>query len=335
MDLNAPSSPMELIEVSDASQVGGARRVAQQLALHLNFDEAARGRTALVTTELATNIVKHAGRGAIYLREVANPEGAGIEIIAVDKGPGFDVARCLPDGMSTRGTSGIGLGAALRQSQVFDAYASEHGSIVMARLYRKQSKDQRVGVVHVALEGHQECGDTWRVVQAPGHLVALVIDGLGHGHEAAAAANLGGEAFEKTPLAEPSTLMVELNVAMAGSRGGAAAVAHYDTATNALRYAGIGNIAAFLINASRSKGLASQPGIVGLQVRKVHTFSIEDVRPDLLIMHSDGIQSRWNLQTYPGVLHRHPAIIAALLHRDFCRGRDDATILVIAIGDVQ
>jgi hypothetical protein len=48
-------------------------------------------------------------------------------------------------------------------------------------------------------------------------------------------------------------------------------------------------------------------------------------------MYSDGLQSRWNLADYPGLVHCHPAVIAAVLHRDFCRGRDDVTVLVIAL----
>lgn len=333
MDLTARSRQTELLEISDASQAGHARRAAQQLAQQLTFDEEKCGRVALVATELATNIVKHAGRGTIYLREVAHPDGAGVEIIAVDKGPGFDLASCLPDGMSSRGTSGIGLGAVKRQSQVFDVYAGEQGAVVMARIYRARCADQRSGVVHHALRGHQDSGDSWRLARREGSISALVVDGLGHGHEAAEAARLGGDAFEKNPFAEPSELMREINAAMAGSRGGAAAIAQFDAGTGNLRYAGIGNIAATLVSDARSRGLASHPGIVGVQFRKVQTFDTPNARADLLIMHSDGLQTRWNLRDYPGILQRHPAIIAAVLHRDYYRGNDDATVLVIALGD--
>ena len=50
-------------------------------------------------------------------------------------------------------------------------------------------------------------------------------------------------------------------------------------------------------------------------------------------MHSDGLQSRWNLRDYPGLALRHPAVVAALLHRDFTRGRDDVTVLAIRLED--
>jgi anti-sigma regulatory factor (Ser/Thr protein kinase) len=335
MDLNAPTLTTDILEINDVSQIGRARRVAQLLAQRLKFDEEASGRVGIVAMELATNIAKHARHGFLYVREVVHPDGHGVEIIAVDKGPGFDVKNCLADGVSSQGTSGIGLGAVVRQSQVFDAYADEHGAIILARLYRSHVTDQRVGVVHVALNADPECGDTWRIAHRRGGMTAMVIDGLGHGHDAAKAANLGGDAFDKTPFVDPGMLMSELDTAMSGSRGGAAAVAQYDAEADVLRFAGIGNIAAFLVNASRSRGLASHPGIVGVQFRKTQTFELKDVRQDLLIMHSDGIQSRWNLRAYAGLVHCHPAIIAAVLHRDFCRGRDDVTILVIAMGHVQ
>jgi len=46
-------------------------------------------------------------------------------------------------------------------------------------------------------------------------------------------------------------------------------------------------------------------------------------------MHSDGLQSRWDLSRYPGLLSRHPALIAGVLLRDFRRERDDASVLVL------
>ncbi len=68
-----------------------------------------------------------------------------------------------------------------------------------------------------------------------------------------------------------------------------------------------------------------------MQFRKAQPFDYAEVSGQLLILYSDGLQSRWNLADYPGLSHRHPALIAAILHRDFCRGRDDVTVFVIAL----
>jgi hypothetical protein len=48
-------------------------------------------------------------------------------------------------------------------------------------------------------------------------------------------------------------------------------------------------------------------------------------------MHSDGITGRWNLATYAGLSRRAPIVAAAVLYRDFRRGRDDATALVAKV----
>jgi hypothetical protein len=48
----------------------------------------------------------------------------------------------------------------------------------------------------------------------------------------------------------------------------------------------------------------------------------------IFVMHSDGLISRWDLERYPGIWNKPPSVIAALLHRDFSRGRDDVTVLV-------
>ncbi|MGC1331458.1 MAG: ATP-binding protein, partial [Pseudomonas sp.] len=92
---------------------------------------------------------------------------------------------------------------------------------------------------------------------------------------------------------------------------------------------GIGNIGGSLLSPERGRGLASHPGIVGGQFRKAQSFDYAQVSGNCLILYSDGLQSRWNLHDYPGLIFRHPAVIASVLHRDFCRGRDDVTVLVI------
>src|SRR6478752_1490161 len=71
------------------------------------------------------------------------------------------LARCMEDGMSTRGTQGIGLGAVARQSQVFDVHSDANGSVVLSRLHAKQraNVDLRYGAAVHAYEGEPVCGD--------------------------------------------------------------------------------------------------------------------------------------------------------------------------------
>lgn len=333
MDLNLGSSLTHVLHVDDESQVGHARRVVQKLASDCGLDSNDAGRAALVTTELTSNLLKHAGRGELHVRVIPHGKASGIELVAIDRGPGFNLQDCLADGFSTRGTQGIGMGAVDRQSEVFDVFADARGAVLMARLYPRHSKiaDVRFGVSQHSLHNDPACGDAWHLAIQGNRISALIIDGLGHGVEAQAAARAGAQVFGGAPFSTPTVIIEDLHRAMCGTRGGAGAVAQYDADSGHLQFAGIGNIGATLITADKSRGLASHPGILGAQFRKAQAFDFAQCQGQLLVMYSDGLQSRWNLQDYPGLVHRHPAVIAAVLHRDFCRGRDDVTVLVVPL----
>src|SRR5688572_26788709 len=110
-----------VIAVSDPSTVGEARRVATRLGEQAGLNETDRGRAAIVASELATNLVRHARGGQLLLSAMSGPAAPGVEIISTDSGPGMtDVERCLRDGFSTGGTPGNGLGAVRRLSAEFD-----------------------------------------------------------------------------------------------------------------------------------------------------------------------------------------------------------------------
>jgi len=333
MELTLHGGLGHAIAIDEGTQVGQARRTAQQLAAEIGFDESDGGRVALVTTELATNVLKHGLGGAIHVHGIQGRAARGIEVIAVDRGPGFNFSACLPDGFSTGGTQGIGLGAVVRQAQVMDVFSDHRGSVVMARMYPRHDTggDIRFGISGSALHGEFFCGDDWALSIRDTLWSAMVVDGLGHGEAASIAARTAVEGFSANALGEPATLMAELHQSMTGTRGGAVALARIDTAQGTLRFAGIGNISATLVSPVATRGLASHPGIVGAQFRRAQAFDFGDIIGQLLIMHSDGVQSRWRLADYPGLFVRHPAVIAAVLHRDFNRNRDDATVMVIAL----
>ncbi|WP_160107168.1 ATP-binding protein [Pseudomonas izuensis] len=331
--MNIVGTMTQVLVVEDISQVGHARRTAQQLAEKCGFDSNDAGRVALVATELASNILKHANRGELHLRALPRATGIGIEILAIDRAQGFDLQACLTDGFSTGGTQGIGLGAVSRQAEVFDVYADSRGAVLLTRLYPRQDKapDRRIGISQHSLHNDPACGDVWHLAFDGPRISALVIDGLGHGEDAERAARAGEKAFAQLPFASPLVALEDIHLAMTATRGGALAIAQFDGGSDTLTFVGIGNIGACLVAADKSRGLASHPGIVGGQYRRAQPFDYAQVNGQLLIMYSDGLQSRWNLQDYPGLVHRHPAVIAAILHRDFCRGRDDVTVLVIAL----
>jgi len=328
--------PMQLcLAVDHSSQVGEVRRHAQKLSLAAGLLEHRRSDAAIIATELATNLHRHATNGRVWMQTLSSQHGTLLEIVAVDGGPGVqDFHRCMQDGYSTGGTAGTGLGAVRRLSDEFDAFSTVgRGTVVVSRLHANENIHRQryvLGAVSIPAPHEDVCGDSWRFVDRGEGFAILMADGLGHGPLASAAAELAAAAFEKRPFGAAADYYTDAHQAMAGSRGAAVARAVVDPAWQ-VEFSGFGNIAASLIGVDGSRGLPSQNGTVGVQVRRQIAVQQRPF-PDrgVLLMHSDGINSRWSLDPYPGLLVRHPAVIAAIIARDFLRGRDDATIVVVS-----
>jgi hypothetical protein len=178
------------------------------------------------------------------------------------------------------------------------------------------------------ITGEVESGDAWRVSLDAGSSRFFVVDGLGHGPTAAIAANAAGEAFARYAHYAPQQFMETAHRELAGTRGAAAALLQVDSASGDASYAGIGNISACIVGGGTQKGMVSHNGTLGVATRKVQAFAYAWQPGSVLIMHSDGIRTRWSLDDYPGLITRHPSVIAAVIARDFSRGNDDTTILV-------
>ncbi len=326
-------------DVQEPSQVGEARRCAAGLAAGLGFDEVAAGRLALVVTELGNNLARHAQRGRLLLagHDRHPTHGPCVEVLSIDHGPGMgDVAACLVDGFSTAGTPGTGLGAVRRLSDTFSIFSvAGKGSVIAARVFPKPAAPAPAPAVSVAAlctaaPGETVSGDGWGFHLSGAKAVVMVADGLGHGPAAAeaAAAALGVFRAEAAGKA-PSTLVERAHEALRGTRGAAVAVIQADSAEASVVFSGAGNVTGRLISGVSDRSLVSQHGTAGLQIRRM-----QDVRhpwPDhaLVVLHSDGIATRWNLADAPGLLQCDPAVVAAWIWREHCRGRDDATVAVL------
>ncbi|TDY49910.1 anti-sigma regulatory factor (Ser/Thr protein kinase) [Paraburkholderia rhizosphaerae] len=365
-------------EIADASSVAFARRGASDAAQRCALSETDMGRLALIVTEAATNILKHAQHGELLVRELpplpASRDGAappggtcGVEVLAIDRGPGIaDVHAAFDDGRSTAGTPGTGLGAIRRLSEQMSIYSQPQlGTIVRAtvRGHAPGGADTRsappsasgtdIGGVCVPYPGEMVCGDAWGVEADQHGLTVTVADGLGHGPDAHVAAAGAVHAVHRRAGRSPAALMQYAHDALRPTRGAAVAIARVDLARSQLSFAGTGNIAASVSGAGRPAlvsgaragtmplvaapshsershwQLTSRNGIVGHTMRDAQEFEVPWTRNAMLILHSDGIGTRWDLAAYPG-LHLQPAVmIAAVLYRDFARHRDDATVVVV------
>jgi hypothetical protein len=115
--------------------------------------------------------------------------------------------------------------------------------------------------------------------------------------------------------------------ALRGTRGAAAAIARLDGSQRLATFSGIGNIVAVFLPSGRRA--VTMNGTVGHMVSRLQEFTYDWPSEGVLIMHSDGISKQWNVENYPGLLARHPAVIGAVLYRDFGKRHDDATVVAV------
>jgi anti-sigma regulatory factor (Ser/Thr protein kinase) len=318
-----------VVDIGDATQVGAARRLAARIAEGAGLDETAAGQLGLVVVELATNLLKHAVRGSLYLR-IATPGAA--DVIALDHGPGMDLERCFSDGFSTGGTSGTGLGAVRRAASVFDAYSDVKGSVLFARI--GVVSGPRRGSLAVAVGGELESGDSWQFIETDDGWSIAVADGLGHGAGAAAAVRPVLEAHRSAP-DDPGRCLTEGHRRSHGTRGAACSVVALKGEPPMLVHAGIGNVSVSIVGPHDSRGFPSQNGTLGVACPPVRENRLDIPSRGLLILHSDGLSARWSLDNYAGLRGRHPQVVAGALFRDARRPRDDATIMVVELGGTR
>lgn len=321
-------------EVTDSSQVAQARRLIGDLAREIGFPRERIDKIALVVTELATNLVKHGGGGHIHAHQCDDAGGAGLEVLALDRGKGMvDVGRCMQDGYSTAGSPGNGLGAIARLADDVQVYSrSDLGCAIMVRILQRPASNQHgalLGAVLAPYPGELVCGDNWSFMQSKAGPTIMLVDGSGHGVEAARAAKVATEIFASNAAESCETIVAVMHSALAATRGAVVGVARIDTAARVVRFVGIGNIAGRLILAGELRHMVSHNGTVGHVAPRIREFTYKYAGNPLVILHSDGLTTRWSHAAYPGLAGQHPSLIAGVLLRDHRRGRDDASVVAM------
>lgn len=323
--------------VSDASEVATARRAALQHAQAMGMGENAAGRVGLVATELATNLIKHAGGGTIvFARDIVRTRS--LTLISLDRGRGIpNLSAAKRDGFSTAGSPGTGMGAIERASTSLEIFSvPERGTAVVCTI-DDDARDApvlqapsriRIGGISVPLRGEDANGDDWCAVANRDIATIAVIDGLGHGTLAADAAAQANRVLRERAEESLDALFQDLHAALRATRGAAISIARIHAGVNRVDFMGVGNVAGTIVSDDAVRKTVSLPGIVGHEMRKLQTFSYPWSASSVLVMQSDGVSANWNPASWPGLMQYSPELIAAVLYRDHARHSDDATVVV-------
>jgi len=323
------------LNIVESSRVAEAQRKATYWAMQAGFDEVKVGRFAIVVSEAATNLHKHANGGELIINILKHENTVGLEMFALDSGRGMDnVYQSMKDGHSTAGTAGTGLGAMQRQADEFDIFSvAGKGTVVWARIWSqdvdvKTLPSLSIDGISIPVQGETECGDGWISKSESQGVSIMVSDGLGHGPQAAAATREAKRIFMARENVVPSQMLEDIHRGIRGTRGAAIAIALLDEKKGHIDYCGVGNISGAIIG-QKMQYMVSHSGTIGHTATRFRSFSYAWPDDAIIVMYSDGLQTRLTLDGYAGLARRNTALIAGLLYRDFKRGRDDATVVTV------
>ncbi|MGE3270579.1 MAG: SpoIIE family protein phosphatase [Chloroflexota bacterium] len=158
-----------------------------------------------------------------------------------------------------------------------------------------------------------------------------VIDGLGHGPDAADAAGRAVATLEAHPALAPAEALQRCHAALSGTRGAAISIASLDLARGEVAYAGIGNVEAHIWRGCRRERLIVYRGIVGSAMRTVRTFTapLSLAEEWVFMMHTDGLSARADIYAVDLAPPWEPDAVAQALVERYGRLQDDALVIVV------
>ncbi|MBC8875180.1 MAG: anti-sigma regulatory factor [Planctomycetes bacterium] len=340
------------IDICEWAHMAKARRRAAELATKLGFTEQAVGEVSIVMVELTENLVAHgAVRGRILLSVVEQGDRKGLQIISEDSGPGIaDVSWAIQDGHSKKTTLGIGLGAVKRLMDEFDIISQTErkgttakadnkqgiGTVVGARKWlpaqgaetTKPAATMSFGIMSRPVQGETANGDGYFLKYDKDAVLVATIDGLGHGPDAEAATREATATLADESSKPLDVILASMHKRLRKTRGVAVSLARIRPVDGTMDYAGVGNVVTRVYNSPQPVRPVNFNGIVGANLRQIRVYQYPWHAQNVLIMTSDGISEKYDPDSYPGLLGKHPMIISSVLLRDFGRENDDATVAV-------
>ena len=180
-----------------------------------------------------------------------------------------------------------------------------------------------------ALEGTS--GDLHVVVEFPRGALVAVLDGLGHGPEAAAASEAARVVLHEHPQDDVLALIHRCHEALRKTRGAVMSLASFSARDSTMTWAGVGNVEGTLLRARASKpaarhqALTSRGGVVGFQLPPLRADTVVLQPGDTVVFTTDGIESRFSAEVFAD---ETPKVMAESILNRFLKQTDDAHVLV-------
>jgi serine/threonine protein phosphatase PrpC len=173
-------------------------------------------------------------------------------------------------------------------------------------------------------------GDAYVIEEWNGQTLLVVIDGLGHGEEASTASKNAKDYILENHAMDIEQIVLGLHKHLRETRGAVAELVRIDRVEHRLLFCGIGNAEVRIVSEPPMHPV-SLDGILGMNLRKVRNFQYSYNSLRAVVLHSDGISSRFDLSDYP-LIFEQPQEVAEHILAKWGLEYDDA-IIIIAVED--
>ena len=328
------------VPISHSSDTSEARRLARTMATGIGFSLTECEDLAIVASELASNLIKHATGGKLVFTPLNESGRLGIKMESLDEGPGIaDIELAMADGFSTTGSLGYGLGAVNRlmdELKIRPRSDGKPGTQITCLRWRLEHHQMGVcplsfGAATRACRGMELNGDAYLVKRWNNSALVALIDGLGHGQQANIAAQAAREYIENHYNQPLEKIVQGADRACRATRGVVMALARFDWQLQPVRlsFISVGNIEARVNGNPTIESFPAYRGVIGLNASD--PVAAEDPwHPDYtLVLHTDGLRTNWRWDDFPGLAALPPADAARRLLQDLAKEEDDATVIVV------
>ena len=189
--------------------------------------------------------------------------------------------------------------------------------------------DLHFSVAQRPFPGQNVSGDNHLVAKTSSGWLLSVVDGLGHGPEAAVAGRTFIEVLADHADRSGEELIRLGHKALKDTRGGVAAVVAIDSTNRRLNWLGVGNVEGILLHSGSGERapeyIPTRGGIIGYRLPELNPSSLPLADDDTLILATDGIQAGFSRMIPKD---RTPEVIAAYILENFAKSTDDALVLV-------
>lgn len=322
------------IPIYDEASVSSARQRVREAGLACNASTALVESVALIASELTHNQLAYARQGYFAVKVIERQGVKGLEVIAADLGPGVG-KPILADsgGIRPQGSLGAGLEGVFRLADEVEIDTrSAEGVCVVARKFEAQPELAcEIAIAGKPYPGEVISGDDSVYIQSDSGFFAAVCDGLGHGPEAREASNRALEIVTRNPNLSLDEGLAAVNTGLADTRGCVMGMVRFRKEGRVLQCVLAGDVRAQLYLRRDSHFFTSSRWIVGdgeIPKRRIRVEEVAAAPGSVLVMFTDGLETKTSLKGQLDVLRRPAIAIAQHLLETHSRGTDDALVLV-------